>query len=106
PRSQTRRAAASQRHGGSMMNQRSVTRGLALAATLLALAACSRLTQENYDKLKTGMAYEDVEAVLGRPTQCSEALTVRTCIWGDEASNINANFVAGKAVLFSSKNIR
>lgn len=83
-----------------------VIRGLALAASLLALVACSRLTQENYDKLKTGMAYEDVEAVLGRPSQCSEALTVRTCIWGDEASNINANFIAGKAVLFSSKNIR
>lgn len=83
-----------------------VIRLFALTAAVLALAACSRLTQENYDKLKAGMAYEDVEAVLGRPSQCSEALTVRTCIWGDEASNINANFIAGKAVMFSSKNIR
>lgn len=83
-----------------------VIRVLALSAAVLTLAACSRLTQENYDKLKTGMTYEDVEAVLGGPSRCSEALTVRTCIWGDEASNINANFIAGKAVMFSSKNIR
>jgi hypothetical protein len=87
------------------MKRPQVIHGFALATSLLALVACSRLTQENYDKLKTGMAYEDVESVLGRPSQCSEALTVRTCIWGDEASNINANFIAGKAVLFSSKNI-
>lgn len=78
---------------------------LVLSIALLSLPACSRLTQENYNKLQAGMSYEDVEAILGRPSQCSEALTVRSCVWGDEAHNINANFIAGKAVLFSSKNI-
>ncbi|RTL47936.1 MAG: DUF3862 domain-containing protein [Rhodocyclaceae bacterium] len=78
---------------------------VALALALL-LAACGAVSQENYDKLKTGMAYDEVVKVLGKPSQCSEALGARSCLWGDETRNISANFIAGKAVLFSSKNIR
>lgn len=75
-------------------------------ALVLLLAACSAVNQENYNKLKTGMDYDEVVKVLGKPSQCSEALGTRSCLWGDETHNINANFIAGKAVLYSSKNIR
>lgn len=86
--------------------KRRAIQAFTLLPLLLAAAGCSRVTQANYDKLKAGMSYEQVESILGRPSQCSEVLTVRTCIWGDEGSNINANFINGQAVLFSNKNIR
>ena len=39
----------------------------ALVLGSLLLAACSNLTQANYDKIRTGMAFDDVTAILGKP---------------------------------------
>lgn len=80
---------------------------LLLACSLLALLlGCSKLTMENYAKLKVGLGYDEVVEILGKPDHCSEALLVRSCVWGDEKKNITVNFVAGKVVLFASKNLR
>ncbi|TAH48967.1 MAG: outer membrane protein assembly factor BamE [Betaproteobacteria bacterium] len=79
------------------------------AATLLAtlaLMACSKLTPENYDRLKPGMSYLQVKAILGDPANCSDLLTVKTCTWGDDTRYINVNFVADQVVLFNSANLR
>jgi hypothetical protein len=42
-----------------------------LLALCLALAGCkkSKITQENYDKIKTGMSLSEVEAILGEGTK-------------------------------------
>jgi hypothetical protein len=80
---------------------------LCAAALLLPLlAACNRVTAENYDKLKSGQTYEEVKGFLGEPTRCDELVGLRSCRWGDDKSNITVNFVSGKAVLFSAENIR
>jgi hypothetical protein len=76
---------------------------LALASSL---AACTKVTADNYAKLKSGMSYEEVRAILGKPNQCSDLLAARSCTWGDEKSYINVSFVGDKAVLFASENIR
>ncbi len=70
------------------------------------LFGCSKLTQKNYDKLKTGMAFDEVEAILGKPTSCSEAIFTRNCTWGTEKRNVAVVFVGGKVILFSSTNLR
>ena len=77
------------------------------AIVLLALlaAGCSKLTQENYAKLKTGMDYDEVTTILGKPDDCSETLGVKKCIWGDEQKHITINFVADKMMLSNAKNI-
>ncbi len=77
------------------------------AIVLLALLAsgCSKLTQKNYDQLKTGMNYDEVTAILGSPDKCSETLGVKKCTWGDEQKHININFVADKMMLSNAKNI-
>ena len=77
------------------------------AIVLLALlaAGCSKLTQENYDKLKTGMNYDEVTSILGKPDDCSESLGVKKCTWGNEQKHININFVADKMMLSNAKNI-
>lgn len=79
---------------------------LCAAALLLPLlAACNRITAENYDKLKSGQTYEEVTQVLGKPGRCDELVGIRSCRWGNDQSNITVNFVSGKVVLFSAENI-
>jgi hypothetical protein len=46
------------------------TRALMLAALLL-LAACSKITQENFAKVQDGMSEKEVLALLGPPTSTS-----------------------------------
>ncbi len=53
-----------------------------------------------------GSEYSEVVKILGKPDSCSEALFVRNCVWGNEQKNITVNFMGGKVVLFTSKNIR
>lgn len=80
---------------------------LILMLSILAmLPACSKLTVENYSKIKMGLAYGEVVTVLGKPDTCSEALFVRNCVWGSEQKNITVNFVGDKVILFTSKNIK
>lgn len=78
----------------------------ALAALFLAMAACSRLTPENYDKLKVGMAYEEVKGILGAPARCTDLPGMKSCVWGDDKRSVTVNFLGEKAVLFSSENLR
>jgi hypothetical protein len=73
---------------------------------LLLLTGYSKLTMDNYAKIKTGIAYDDVVKILGKPDSCSEALFVKSCVWGNEKKNITVNFVGDKAILSSSTNIK
>lgn len=77
------------------------------ALVLFALLAggCSKLTQENYAKVQTGMSLDEVSAVLGSPDTCSETLGVKKCVWGDDKKHITINFVGDKVLLTNAKNI-
>ena len=77
-----------------------------IAIMLLMLSACSRLTEANYAKLKSGMTYDEVTQILGRADRCDEAIAIKHCVWGSEQSSITAEFVGGKALMFTSNNIR
>ncbi|WP_012646254.1 hypothetical protein [Geotalea daltonii] len=79
---------------------------LVLLIMLAVLSGCSKLTTENYEKIKMGMDYGEVAGILGKPDSCSEALFAKSCIWGNEQKNITVNFVGDKTILFTSKNIR
>ena len=79
----------------------------ALALFSILLAACgSQLNLENYNKLKVGQSYDEVRQVVGDPARCDEMLGVRTCLWGDEQRGISVNFVAGRVMLLSARNIK
>lgn len=71
----------------------------------LLAAGCSKLTQENYAKVQTGMSLDEVSTILGKPDSCSETLGVKKCTWGDEQSHVSINFVADKVLLTNAKNI-
>ncbi len=73
---------------------------------LAMLIGCSKLTMENYSKIKMGIEYPEVIKILGTPDSCSEALFVKNCVWGDEQKNITVNFAGSKVLLFTSRNIK
>ncbi|HJW02904.1 MAG TPA: hypothetical protein VJ548_06450 [Azospira sp.] len=78
---------------------------IVLAACLL-LAACSKVTLENYNKLEMGQSYEQTVTLLGDPARCDEVIGVRQCLWGSEEKGVSVNFVAGKVVLFAARNLK
>ena len=78
-----------------------------LLVTLAALLfGCSKLTQENYDKLKVGMEYREVVAILGKPDSCSDTLVARSCMWGRDRKNITVNFLGDKVIIYTSRSIK
>lgn len=81
--------------------------GIALMIALTAaLSGCSKLTPENYDRIKMGMRYAEVKSILGEPARCNDILAVKACTWGDDKRYINVNFVADQVVLLNSANLR
>ncbi len=70
------------------------------------LIGCTKLTMENYEKIKVGIGYSDVVKILGKPDSCSEALFAKSCVWGNEQKNITVNFLGDKVILPTRKNIK
>ena len=79
---------------------------LAILPLCLLLAACSKLTQENYAQLEAGMPRAEVEALLGKPTQCSGALGLSSCTWGDSERYVSVQYAGDQVLLFSGRGLR
>ena len=79
---------------------------ITLITAALLLAACSKLNMENYSKIKTGMKYDEVIQLIGKPDTCSETLGVKSCQWGDEQSHVQVNFVSDQVLLSYAHNLK
>ena len=80
---------------------------LALVTLLLAAGCASRLTKENYDKLKIGMSYAEVTEILGKADTCAETLGISNCTWGkDGPKTVSVIFLADQATAFSHKGLQ
>ena len=79
-------------------------RPFAFAAILL-LAACSRVTQENFSKIQDGMTEQEVTAILGSPTESSSGsilgISGTSSKWAGGDATISIRFVNGKVALRS-----
>lgn len=79
-------------------------RALVLSALLL-VAACSKVTQENFDKLRDGMTESEVHALLGSPSSSSSVQIVgvsgTASKWQGSDALITVRFVNGKVALKS-----
>lgn len=87
-------------------NARSPSRLAFVLLAGLALGACSKVTAENYARLKVGMDYKDVTAAIGNPASCSDTAGFKVCKWGDEKSGVTVRFAADKVVMHSADNIK
>ena len=66
---------------------------------------CSKVTQENYEKIKLGMAYEEVVDILGKAQECDSSIGMTNCRWESNGKFIKIQFIADKVVLFSAKGL-
>jgi hypothetical protein len=82
------------------MKSRVVT--IVLCGLLLFLGGCSKLNKENYDKLKIGMSYDEVIAIMGNADSCDAVMGAKNCIWGTSTKNITVKFMADNVVFFNS----
>lgn len=75
----------------------------ALAALLV--AACARITQENFSKIETGMTEQQVISILGSPTESSSVevlgISGTASRWAGSDAEITVRFVGGKVALKS-----
>ena len=81
-------------------------RTLALLSFCVLLAACSKNTQENYSKISSGMPKAEVEKLLGSPTDCSGALGMSSCTWGDQKTFISVQYAGDKVLMFSGQGLK
>jgi hypothetical protein len=74
-------------------------RALTLIALLL-LAACSKITQENFAKVQDGMSEPEVRTLLGPPTSSSSVdvlgISGTHSLWEGSGAVISVRFVNGK----------
>jgi len=79
-----------------------------LAAVIAGFAAagCSKLTPENYAKLKPGPSYEEVTTILRDPTRCDDLMGFKSCRWGDDSRNVTVRFAGDQVLLYSAENVR
>jgi len=74
---------------------------LALLAALL-VAACSKVSQENFAKIETGMTEQEVTAILGKPDESTTKASVfTTSVWRGGDAEITVRFAGGKVVVKS-----
>ena len=81
-------------------------RTLALLSFCVLLAACSKITQDNYSKISSGMPKAEVEKLLGSPTDCSGALGMSSCTWGDQKTFISVQYAGDKVLMFSGQGLK
>jgi outer membrane protein assembly factor BamE (lipoprotein component of BamABCDE complex) len=79
---------------------------MAFAAVAILLTGCSKLTPENYAKLKPGLTYAEVKSILGEPARCDDLVGFKSCRWGDDSRNITVRFAGDQIVLYSAENVR
>ena len=78
---------------------------LLIIAATLSLAACSKVSLENYEKIEVGMDKAEVEAILGSADNCVEKTLHTNCVWGDESKNIEITPVSDKVTIYSKHGI-
>lgn len=70
---------------------------------VLALAACSKVTQENFARVQDGMSEQEVHAILGAPTESSSVtiigLSGTSSRWQSGDAVITIQFANGKVRL-------
>jgi len=71
----------------------------------LFIFACSKVTQENYEKIKLGMAFEEVVDILGKAQECDSSIGITNCRWESNGKYIKIQFIADKVVFFSAKGL-
>jgi SmpA/OmlA family protein len=83
--------------------------GIILLCSIPLLGCGSKVSQENFDKIQTGMTQAEVTSILGSPTESNSiafgSIGGTTSTWKDNSGTITIQFVNDKVVAkaFSGK---
>lgn len=82
---------------------------LLLLGAAVWLLGCSKLTQENYNKVKPSMSLKQVEAILGAPTSVENinisGFSGTSVVWKNNAVEIDIQFLNDNMVVKSFNKI-
>lgn len=71
----------------------------------LLLAACSKVSEDNFAKIEEGMTEEQVAAILGKPAEATSRAVLgvsgTTARWSGNGAEITVRFVNGRVALKS-----
>jgi hypothetical protein len=77
----------------------------AVTLALVLLAACSKVTPDNYAKVNAGMTHDEVYAILGKPDKVSGggigSFTVSSETWNGGGNVIDISFAGDKVAVKS-----
>jgi outer membrane protein assembly factor BamE (lipoprotein component of BamABCDE complex) len=80
-------------------------RTLLIFTAVVALAACSKLTQDNLSKVHNGMTTDEVKAILGDPTNSSSGSFLGQSgtefVYHTDKSDVKIDFVNDKVIATS-----
>lgn len=80
-----------------------------LVMAALLLTGCTRLTQENFNRIEEGMSFEEVRTILGEPTESKSigigSLSGTAATWEDGKTRISIKFLNEKVQLKSLEKI-
>ncbi|WP_345974406.1 DUF3862 domain-containing protein [Sulfurimonas sp. HSL3-7] len=79
---------------------------LVMAAALFLLSGCSKVTKENYDKIKVGMSYDEVVALIGKPEGCDEIFGVTSCEWKSGKAEVKAKFISDQVTYTTASGLK
>ena len=83
--------------------------GMILLCSILLLGCGSKVSQENFNKIQTGMTQAEVTSILGNPTESSSIafgpIGGTTSTWKENSGTITIQFVNDKVIAkaFSGK---
>lgn len=75
--------------------------GVFVVTSVLLVAGCSKVTKENYDKVKVGMTKDQVIEILGKPADKSEAEIAGLELGKLETWSWNSSGYGGKFIMIS-----
>ncbi len=81
-------------------------RYLIITVLILLLSGCNKVTKENYDKIESGMSYNEVVEVLGKPEGCSETLGISNCEWKNDDAMIAITFISNQVTIAVAEGLK
>ncbi|MBX3708558.1 MAG: outer membrane protein assembly factor BamE [Gammaproteobacteria bacterium] len=86
-----------------MLSHKNLLRLLLTTCLCLLILACSKLTQENFDKIKPEMTMQEVIAILGEPTSAESiniaGISGTSAVWKDNYAEIDIQFLNDKVTV-------
>lgn len=78
---------------------KNIIKSIAVIFMCLMIAACNKISQSNFDKIKPEMTMQEVTSILGEPTNSDSVMIAgvsgTSAVWSDGKNEITIQFLNG-----------